>query len=247
MAQARGRRVDLQPAFLLHQRDWRDSSRIIEFFTRDYGRIALFAKGVRRPGSGLASVLRPFVPIVLTWQGSGDGGTLVAAEAPDVVSAVAPACLMSGFYLNELILKLLGREDPHPEIFDTYAVALTQLTGASTERQVLRLFEKRFLDALGFGIDYAHCLADGDVVAAGRYYRVDPARGVLAVAAPGTAHAVDGADLLALASEDLSTEGQIQVARRLLGAVIEAVLDGRELNSRRVARAVKSRPMTSEG
>jgi DNA repair protein RecO (recombination protein O) len=247
MAEGRGRRVDLEPAFLLHQRDWRDSSRIIEFYTRDHGRIALFAKGVRRPGSGLAAVLRPFVPIVLTWQGSGDGGTLVAAEAPDVVSPVAPACLMSAFYLNELLLKLLAREDPFPELFEHYSDTLLRLTGTDAERAALRLFEKRLLDALGFGIDYTRCLGADDTVRAGQYYHVDPSRGVVAAVAASAPGAVDGADLLALGAEVLVQESHLSVARRLLGAALEAALEGRELNSRRVARAVKSRPSLPEG
>ena len=187
MSASRGRRVELEPAYLLHQRDWRDSSRIIEFYARDHGRIALFAKGVRRPGSGLGAVLRPFVPMLLTWQGSGDGGTLVAAEAPEVTSLVAPACLMSGFYLNELLLKLLGREDPHPDVFEFYGTSLRQLQSPADERRVLRIFEKRFLDALGFGIDYAHCLATGDASLPGAFtyagplavMSVDPIRGAI--------------------------------------------------------------------
>jgi DNA repair protein RecO (recombination protein O) len=246
MSQARGRRVELQPAYLLHQRDWRDSSRIIEFYTRDYGRIALFAKGVRRPGSGLSSVLRPFVPILLSWQGPGDGGTLIAAETPQVVSPVAAGCLMSGFYLNELLMKLLGREDPHPDIFESYSATLMRLIDPESERASLRLFEKRFLDALGFGVDYAHCLEEGDGVVPGRYYRVDPARGVVAAVSAQASGAVAGDDLLALAAETFSSEAQVVVARRLLGATLEAVLDGRELNSRRVARAVKARPVPAE-
>jgi DNA repair protein RecO (recombination protein O) len=247
MTGVRGRRVELEPAYLLHQRDWRDSSRIIEFYTRDHGRIALFAKGVRRPGSGLAAVLRPFVPILLTWQGSGDGGTLVAAEVPDVVSPVAPVCLMSAFYLNELLLKLLAREDPFPEVFEAYAGALQRLGHVAAERETLRVFEKRLLDALGFGIDYTHCLGSDDSVEAGQYYHVDPSRGVLARVASTHPGAVGGGDLLALAAEDLGGEAQLGVARRLLGDALESALEGRELTSRRVARAVKARPISPEG
>ena len=140
MSSSRGHRVELEPAYLLHQRDWRDSSRIIEFYARDHGRIALFAKGVRRPGSGLGAVLRPFVPILLTWQGSGDGGTLIAAESPQVTSLVAPACLMSGYYLNELLLKLLGREDPHPDVFEFYGATLRQLADPADERRALLIW-----------------------------------------------------------------------------------------------------------
>ena len=168
-------------------------------------------------------------------------------RSPQVTSLVAPACLMSGYYLNELLLKLLGREDPHPDVFEFYGATLRQLADPADERRALRIFEKRFLDALGFGIDYAHCLATGDGVLAERYYRVDPQQGVVGETTPAHPAAVPGTDLLALAGESLSSDSQLQVARRLLGSTLEAVLDGRELHSRRVARAVKSRPATTEG
>src|SRR5262245_34038393 len=118
------RRVLLEPAFLLHQRDYRDSSRIIEFFGHERGRVSLFAKGVRRPGSALAAVLQPFVPLLISWSGPGDGGTMTAAEIVALPPRMPAAALMSGFYLNELLLRLLGREDPYPDVYDAYAQAL---------------------------------------------------------------------------------------------------------------------------
>lgn len=241
MTGGRGRRVDLEPAYLLHQRDWRDSSRILELYTRDHGRVALFAKGARRPGSGLAAVLRPFVPLRVTWSGSADGGTLIAAEATDLTRGVAPACLMSAFYLNELLLKLLAREDPFPELFAAYGDAIGALATADGEAVALRLFEKRLLDALGLGVDYAQCVGGGDSVRPDRYYHVDPRRGVVAAVAAQAPDAVSGADLLALAAEDLSG-ARLGGVRGLLRAALDQALDGRELNSRRVARAVKARP-----
>lgn len=244
---ARGRRIELEPAFLLHQRAWRDSSRIVEFFSRDHGRIALFAKGVRRSGSGLVALLQPFVPLLVSWSGNADGGTLIGADLATTPVALPAPRLMSGFYLNELLLKLLAREDPHPDVFEAYGLALDGLRTLDDERRTLRVFEKRLLEATGFGLDYAHELATGERVEAGRDYHVDPGHGVRGLAAhrdaPGT---YAGADLLSLAAEDLRSESAQGAARRLLGAVIDAALDGRELSSRRVARAVFTRPPTAK-
>ncbi len=234
------RRVLLEPAYLLHQRDWRDSSRIVEFFTRDHGRVALFAKGVRRQGSAYASLLQPFVPLLVSWVGSGDGGTLTGAELAGSPVLVAPQCLMSGFYMNELVLKLMARVDPHPDIHEAYALSLASLADPAAEHRALRLFEKRLLDALGLGLDYSHLAADGARVLADRYYYVDPDRGVTGLAADAdSAGACLGADLLALAAEELGGTS-LATARRLLGAALSAALDGRELESRKVARAVRS-------
>ncbi|MBS0375115.1 MAG: DNA repair protein RecO [Proteobacteria bacterium] len=236
---AGAQRVHLEPAFLLHQRDWRDSSRIVEFLTRDHGRVALFAKGVRRARSPLGAVLQPFAPLLVSWAGPGDGGTLTGAELAGVPRAVAGPCLMSGFYLNELVLKLLARVDPHPDVYEAYALALGALAQAAAEERALRLFEKRLLEALGLGLDYAHLVADGTRVAPERYYDVEPSRGVLGAVAAGAAEACLGADLLALAAEELASPGSLATARRLLRAALEHALDGREIESRRVARAVR--------
>ena len=233
------RRVLLEPSFLLHQRDWRDSSRILELLTRDHGRIALFAKGVRRAGSRAAPLLQPFVPLLVSWSGSGDGGTLTGVELAAPPVPVAPGCLMSGFYLNELVLKLIERVDPHPDIYEAYALALAALATPAAEARALRLFEKRLLEALGLGMDYSHLAADGARVEPSRYYHVDAGRGVVGEAPAGAPGAVRGAELLALAGETLADDASLASARRLLGAAIAAALDGRELATRKVARAVR--------
>jgi DNA repair protein RecO (recombination protein O) len=233
------RRIQLQPAYLLHQRDWRDSSRIVEFFSRDHGRVTLFAKGVRRAGSGWPAVLQPFAPLLVSWSGPGDGGTLTGAELAGRPLPVAPACLMSAFYVNELVLKLLGREDPHPDVHEAYALALAALAEPAAEQRALRLFEKRLLEAIGVGLDYAHLVGGGARVEPDAYYHVDPARGVTGPARPpGGPSACRGADLLSLGGEDLATPASLATARRVLRLAIDAALDGRELTSRRVARAL---------
>lgn len=238
------RRVQLEPAFLLHHRPYRDSSRIVEFYARDHGRVSLFAKGVRRAGSPLAAVLQPFTRLLISWSGPGDGGVLTGAELVGQPATLPPARLMSGFYLNELLLKLLPRQDAHGELYDAYSLALDELraTGAD-EARPLRLFEKRLLESLGYGVDYTHVLADGGSVEAGAYYHVRPERGVLGVAEPSDAPGIyRGEHLLSLAAEELADAASLQAARRLLRAQLDASLEGRELTSRTVARAVRTKP-----
>jgi DNA repair protein RecO (recombination protein O) len=243
------RRVLLEPAFLLHQRDFRDSSRIIECFARDRGRVCLFAKGVRRPGSSLAALLQPFVPLLLSWSGPGDGGTLTAAELAAPPLALQPPALMSGFYLNELILKLLAREDPHPDVYEAYTLALASLGDPGGESRALRLFEKQLLDALGVGLDYAREAGSGEPVRPDAYYHVREERGVVRVAAePDFATDYRGCDLLSLAAEDLADAASLAAAKRLLRAALSGPLDGRELTTRAVARALRAgQAGTSDG
>ena len=114
------RRVQLQSAYLLHQRPYSDSSRIVELLTREHGRVTLFARGVRGGGdrSGWRAALQPFNRLLIGWSGSGDGGRLSGAELVGVPARLPPGRLLFGFYLDELLLKMLAREDPHPELFE---------------------------------------------------------------------------------------------------------------------------------
>ena len=236
---APARRVLLESAFLLHQRDFRDSSRIVECFTRAHGRVCLFAKGVRRPGSALAPVLQPFVPLLISWAGPGDGGTLTAAELVGAPPRMPPAALMSAFYLNELLLRLTGREDPYPDVHDAYEIALGELRAAPGAARPLRLFEKRLLEALGLGLDYAHRLPDGAPLAPDADYHVRAQQGVVAApAGADPALGFRGRELLSLAAEELGDEASLAAAKRLLRSALEAPLEGRALATREVARAL---------
>ena len=235
-------RVQLEPAYVLHHRPYRDTSRIVDFLTRDHGRITLFARAVRGAKSRYGAMLQPFAPLLVSWSGSGDGGALTSVEpAPGAeLKAPPPARLMSGFYLNELCVRLLAREVPQPELFVSYAQALAGLVSGESEAAVLRIFEKRLLEALGMGVDYAHQVS-GAVVEADAYYHVPAGRGVLAqVRGPGPDR-YRGRHLLALAGEALEDAQALVAARRLLREALAHALEGRELASRGVARAVRAR------
>jgi len=234
------RRVVIESAYLLHQRPFRETSRILDFFARDHGRISLFVRGARRTGAGLGALLQPFRPLLICWSGKPDGGTLRSAEVQEAVTPLAPARLMSGFYLNELLLRLLERQDAHPALFDAYALAVARLRDGEDEARALRLFEKRLLEEMGYGVDYTADARSGEPVTAGRYYQVRPHQGVCRVAEPSDSpYVFAGEHLLSIASDELRDSASLRAARRLLRAALDESLDGRELLSREVAVAIR--------
>ena len=235
------RRVLLEPAYLLHHRPWSDTSRILELMTRNHGRVTLFARGARRPGSPLRGVLQPFVPLLVSWSGRADGGTLTGAEIGGALQPLPPAQLMSGFYLNELLLHLLPREDRHERVFDAYTTAIGRLAGAVDHRP-LRVFELVLLEELGYGLELAHEAAGGEPLEPERYYHFQAGRGLLAVRdAAGGADSFRGSDLLAAASGDFDRPAALAAAKRVLRAAIGHCLDGRGLHSREVMLALRQR------
>jgi DNA repair protein RecO (recombination protein O) len=239
MGRPPARRVWLAPGYILHQYAYRDTSRIIEVFTAEHGRLTLFARGANGPKSSIKGILRPFQRLLLSWSGKSEACQLVTAEVDGEVSSLPARRLMSGFYLNELLLKLTERCDPHPEIFFSYAACIQSLCGGDAVEAALRRFEKRLLNDLGYGLDLAQT-SEGQPVQAARYYRFALESGAqLCVAeAPG---AVYGQSLADLQAESFSDARSLRDAKRLLRAAIDTCLDGRTLKSREVMLALRQR------
>lgn len=235
-------RITLTPAFLLHHMPWRDTSRILEFFTREHGRVSVFARGVRSHRSELRAVLQPFQRLLISWSGRGEAGNLGAAELDGTPARLPAARLMSGFYLNELLLRLVARHDSHPQLFDHYEEALAGLRTHAGEARTLRIFEKRLLERIGYGIDLAHDAVSGAALDPERYYHFRADRGPwLAVAeSPATYR---GASLTSLATEELGDAQCLKDARRLLREALTVCLEGRSLKSREVMVALREREM----
>ncbi len=233
------RRVWLAPAYVLHQYAYRDTSRIVEVFTADQGRLTLFARGLAAPRSALKGVLRPFQRLLVSWTQRSEAGQLVSAEVDGEVTRLATERLMSGFYLNELLLKLTERGDPHPEIFLSYATCITALAGGAGEEATLRRFEKRLLEDLGYGLELGRT-ESGERVDPEGYYRMAPQRGpVPCIAeAPG---AVYGRSLERLREESFDDPRTLKDAKRVLRGALEACLDGRPLKTREILRALQRR------
>jgi DNA repair protein RecO (recombination protein O) len=230
------RRIQLAPAYILHHRPYRESGRILEVLSREHGRLSLFARGVRGPKAKLASILQPFQQLLLSWSGRGDAAQLTGAERCEHEPPVPAASLMASFYLNELLLKLTTRHDPLPSLFDDYSGALHGLRHGVLA-PTLRIFEKRLLDALGYGLELLTEARSGRSIEPHEYYHFRPAQGLFPTVAQA-AGALSGHSLISLASESLQSAHELEDARRLLQAALAQCLEGRELTTRAVARAV---------
>jgi len=243
------RRVLLEPGFLLHHYPWRDSSRILEVLTRSHGRVALFARAARRSGSGLPAALQPFGELLVSWSGRGEAVRMTAAErAATTPAALAGERLMSGFYANELVIRLLPRNDPHPELYAAYAALLASLADArSPAARALRIFEKRLLESLGYGLNLEAEAGGRQLDPSRSYrYRLDAGAEPLDGVAEGTL-IFCGASLLALAREELQDARSLADARRLLRAALDQYLDGRELRTREVLREMRAHAAHDRG
>jgi DNA repair protein RecO (recombination protein O) len=232
------RRIALTPGYILHHRPYRDTSRILEVLTRDHGRLTLFARGVRGPSARLAPLLQPFQLLLLSWSGRGEAPQLTGAERGAASAALPAPCLLAGFYLNELLLKLTTRHDALPELFDEYHAALERLRAGAALAPCLRVFEKRLLELLGYGVDLASEARSGAPIAADGYYDFRPGLG-LVPARHREAPAVRGRSLLRLAAESLEEAEELADAQRVLTAALAACLEGRPLSTRAVAKSMK--------
>ena len=231
------RRVSLVQAYILHHYAYRDTSRILEVFSAAHGRLSLFARGAAGPKSSLRGILRPFQRLLVSWSGRSEACALVAAELDGAYTSMPTDRLMSGFYVNELLLKLTERWDPHPEIFYSYAACVEALCAGDGEPAALRCFEKRLLTDLGYGMQLT-VTDEGLPVEPDRYYRVAAERGPqrCVAEAPG---AVYGRSLTDLEAESFTDERSLKDAKRVLRSAIDACLDGRSLKSREVMLALR--------
>lgn len=237
---AHPRRVLLAPGYILHHRPYRDTSRILEVLVRDHGRLTLFARGVRGPKPRFGGVLQPFDLLLLSFQQGREAGQLTGAEGAESVPPLPAGSLMAGFYLNELLLKLTTRHDPMAEVFEDYRRALGGLRGGGGVEGVLRVFEKRLLEAVGYGVDLTAEARTGKGIEAEGFYRFVASEGLVPTGR-GEADAVVGKSLLALAREELGEGRSLEDARKVLKAALAERLEGKELTTRKVARAVVSR------
>lgn len=243
-------RVNLQPAYVMHSRPYRDSSALLDVFTAEYGRISLVARGTRRQsrrGSG-AALLQPFTPLLLSFSGRTDLKTLVATEPAQGLFALRGERMFCGMYMNELLVRLLHRNDAHPALFAAYDQALKALPCSSVVDSVLRRFEFTLLDELGYSFDLGVDGASGQPIEATLWYRYDPEFGLVccgdASACPTAAFA--GADLLAMASGEFG--GPVRrTARQLLREALAVYLGDTPLRSRELFRVAGVKALPQKG
>lgn len=219
--------VEMQPAYILHHRAYRDTSALLELITPAHGRIGVVARGARGARSPLRGLLRPFLPLLCSWGGRGELFSLRRAEVAGRMPELRGQTLFAAYYLNELLLRLLQRQDPHPEVFDAYVQALNALAGRPLE-SVLRVFEKRLLDALGYAL-MLDVDVHGEPIDPECRYRYIPEQGPELVQGEG---GISGQALLALAAEACDNAQDLRELKPLLRQVLGLYLGERPLKTR---------------
>lgn len=225
--------MEFTQAFVLHQRPYRETSLLLDVFTADYGRLSLVARGMRQSKRRHNNPLQLFQPLWLNWFGRGDLLTLSKVEtisAPYWLQGNATLC---GLYINELLVRLLMQQQPEPLVFEAYQKALEGLQEADQAEQVLRLFEKRLLEALGYGLDLTTD-SQGEPVEQHLHYSYQPDQGLQLCLVNDTKRIISGASLLQLLQENLNDPNSLNETKQLMRLIINYYLDGKPLKSRQL-------------
>lgn len=241
------RRIQQQPAFVLHHRPFRDTSLLLDIVTQDHGKIALVARGSRSAKSRLAGLLRPFLPLSISWVARRDLGTLTGAEAAGPPIGIQGDALLAAFYVNELLLYFLHRHDPQPEIYRLYTEVISHLGSNQEIAACLRSFELELLSLLGYAVSFhPESVVDAELDPEQHYeYRVE--QGPVPVERSGGPTVFKGAVLQAVHAQQFDDPDILRAANRLLRQVIDHHLGGKQLNSRKVLMELhKGRIATSD-
>ncbi|MDR5855000.1 DNA repair protein RecO [Caballeronia sp. LZ062] len=228
-------RVSEQPGFVLHSYPYRETSLIIDVFSRDHGRIALVAKGAKRPHSALRGVLQTFQPLGLSWTGKGEVRTLTTAEWVGGMLPLRGDALLCGFYVNELLVKFCAREDPHPALFNHYVLTLSRLAHDEPAVQVLRSFERVLLRETGYAMALTHTVTREAVLPEGRY-TFDPERGVREASddLPAQWPVIAGQTLIDMERDDYSSPQTGTQSKTLMRFLLNYHLGGAPLATRQI-------------
>ncbi len=234
--------AQLEAGFLLHQRPYRNTSQLLDCLTENYGVLTLVAQGSRRPSAGQRGVLQPFSPLYFSWVRRGELGRLTHVEARPPASELSGGSLLAGFYLNELLLRLMARGDPNTLVFSCYSRCLSDLAKPADTARSLRLFELRLLEALGYGIGLDREVGTGEPIRPTRRYRFEPEHGVSIQEGSVTGPDIySGQELISLREERLDDDDSLKAAKRLLKGVLKIYLGERPLNTRSVLKDVVGR------
>lgn len=229
-------RIDLQPAYVLHTRNYRDSSMLVECLTPDYGRISGVVRGVRSTGKTAKqkrSLIQPFLPLLIGWSGNSDLKTITHFESNGVARVLTGQRLFSAMYINELLSRLLPHYDESAEIFLLYEQVLIELFDHKLIDVVLRRFELRLLECLGYGIDFTADSVTTEPIREGVLYRFDVSSGFVACFSESADNGCifAGEDLIAIARHDYTAQVR-RSAKRLCRIALNAHLGAKPLKSR---------------
>jgi DNA repair protein RecO (recombination protein O) len=226
-------RQEQQQVFVLHTYPFKETSLVVELFSRNFGRVATVAKGARRPRSAMRGMLQSFQPLVAVWSGKSELRTLHSLDWGEGLLLLQGEALICGFYLNELLLRLLPREDTHETLFDHYAHALHQLAAGELMSPALRRFELRLLQELGYAVPLQHQLDSVPVKPESDYCYL-PEQGALPPDTPGIGVQLLGKTLLDMARDDYSDPVTLQQSKQLMRTLLAHYLGDKPLHTRQI-------------
>lgn len=231
--------IEHKSAFILHQRPFRESSVLLDVFSEQHGRSSLIAKGVRNKKRSQSGLLQLYQPLFLTWVGRGDLQTLTDAEiaAPRYILKAESA--LCGLYINELMVKLLPLHEPEPDIFKAYQQALSGLQQGENTEIILRLFEKRLLSHLGYGLVLDSEAENNQPIEEEQYYYYQPESGLYRWQSNLSYSAISGRSLQHLFNEADFDQQSLHEIKQLMRTVIHYYMDGRPLKSRQLFAELK--------
>jgi len=235
--QAGNRQTSHQLVYVLHTYPFKETSLVVELFSQQFGRVAAVAKGARRPLSQMRGMLQSFQRLNATWSGRNELKTLHNLDWSAGLTLMKGDALMCGFYMNELLLRLLPREDAHEDLFEYYAATLAELSGLQRQANssalaiILRKFELKLLQALGYAVPL---LEDelGVAIVPDKQYRYEAEYGACHTAVTNQGILVMGATLLAMANDDYSLATTQQQSKQLMRYLLQHYLGDKPLHTR---------------
>jgi len=233
--------IEGEPAYLIHQRPYSETSQIINLFSRHYGRVDAIAKGSKRPKSKFKSFLQPFSPILVSWSGRSQLKTLRSVDiSSGKQSNVSRKHLMSAFYLNELILSFLTTADPYPDLFDAYSLAINNLSNADSSEIILREFEIQLLTEIGYAINFQTEAMSSKKIEPNLSYRFIAEEGfVSSVTSSPHDTLIKGSVIQSIDRKDFSQPQTMRAAKRIIRESVKYHLSGKELNTKKVVKSLK--------
>ena len=228
-------RVELEAAYILHARPYRETSQLLEILARHHGRLGIVARGARGPRARWRALLQPFQPLHLSWSGRGPLFTLRNAEPAAPPPRLQGARLLSAYYLNELLLGFTTRGDPHPELFAHYTAAVAGLASQADAEISLRRFELALLHESGYGLDADRDAQHGAPIDPDQRYCYQPERGAIPVDGARSEQLIlTGASLQAIAAGSFRGAEDLRLAKQLLRQLLDHHLGYKPLQTRRI-------------
>lgn len=237
VASSNSHRQDNQPVYVLHTYPFKETSLVVELFAHGFGRVATTAKGARRPKSAMRGMLQSFQPLIATWSGKLELKTLHSLDWAGGLLLLKGEALMCGFYLNELLLRLLPREDPHEALFEYYSLTLKTLSGSQDLATTLRRFELKLLQELGYAIPLNVDENDAAIIDTQTYiYQAEQGAILVNSRFNGKKNGVQlhGKTLIDMAKDDYSNPQTQQQSKQLMRYLLTYYLGDKPLHTRQL-------------